>query len=100
MEDIVNGVLKDLSVVLNGKGDVLARIVLPSEFRCVKDPVSRDFRDLLVLRHILEVADFLSYCYVQFYQRKLMKILVCQKFVNRKYRQRLFAVFFISPLQS
>ena len=60
VEDIVGGILEHLHVALAGQGDVLARDVFPQEFRCVKDSVSRDFRDFLVLRHILEIATFFS----------------------------------------
>ena len=60
VEDIVDGILEHLHVALAGKGDVLARDVFPEEFRCVKDSVSRDFRDFQILRHILEIATFYS----------------------------------------
>ena len=60
VEDIVDGILEHLHVALAGQGDVLARDVFPEEFRCVEDSVSRDFRDFLVLRHILEVTTFFA----------------------------------------
>ena len=60
VEDIVDGILEHLHVSLGGQGDVLARDVFPQEFRCVKDSVSRDFRDFIVLRHILEIATFFA----------------------------------------
>ena len=43
---------------LDGRGDMIDRHFLPRDFRCVEESVSRDTRDFLVLRHILEAANF------------------------------------------
>ena len=43
---------------LGGEGGLIGRQVLPTDFRCVQESVTRDFRDFLVLRHILESVEF------------------------------------------
>ena len=53
----IDDLLKLFYVALGGEGEIVGRQVLPDDFRCVDESVSRDFRDFLVLRHILEVAN-------------------------------------------
>ena len=53
----IEDLLKLFYVGLGGEGEIIGRHVLPVDFRCVQESVSRDFRDFLVLRHILEAAD-------------------------------------------
>ena len=57
LEVKIDGLLKLFYVGLGGEGEIIGRQVLPREFRCVQESVSRDFRDFLVLRHILQVAN-------------------------------------------
>ena len=58
VEAKVDSLLKLLHVGLGGEGGLVGRQVLPTDFTCVQESVSRDFRDFLVLRHILESVEF------------------------------------------
>ena len=55
---LLTDILELLYITSAGQGDLLARDVLPLDFRCVRDSVSRDIRDFLVMRHTFEVALF------------------------------------------
>ena len=55
---LLEDILELLFIVSTGNRDILARDVLPADFRCVHHSVSRDIRDFLVLRHTLEAATF------------------------------------------
>ena len=57
IEAKIDDLLKLLYVVLGGEGEIIGRHVLPLDFTCVHESVSRDYRDFLVLRHILEAAN-------------------------------------------
>ena len=57
IEAKIDDLLKLLYVVLGGEGEMIGRHVLPIDFTCVHESVSRDYRDFLVLRHILEAAN-------------------------------------------
>ena len=56
LEVKIDDLLKLFYVGLDGEGEIIGRHVLPREFRCVDESVTRDFRDFFVLRHILQVA--------------------------------------------
>ena len=58
LEAKVDSLLKLLHVGLGGEGSLVGRRVLPTGFTCVQESVTRDFRDFLVLRHILESVEF------------------------------------------
>ena len=58
---LLEDILELLYIALTGNRDILARDVLPADFRCVHHSVSRDIRDFLVLRHTLEAATFFSF---------------------------------------
>ena len=60
LEAKIDDLLKLFYVGLGGEGELVDRHVLPREFWCVEESVSRDFRDFLVLRHILQVANLYS----------------------------------------
>ena len=57
LEAKIDDLLKLFYVGLGGEGELIGRRVLPRDFSCVQESVSRDFRDFLVLRHILQVAN-------------------------------------------
>lgn len=57
LEAKIDDLLKLFYVGLGGEGELVDRHVLPREFWCVEESVSRDFRDFLVLRHVLQVAN-------------------------------------------
>ena len=58
VESKIDSLLKLLHVGLGGEGGLVGRQVLPTDFTCVQESVSRDFRDFLVLRHTLESVEF------------------------------------------
>ena len=60
VEDIIDGILEHLYIASAGQGDILGRDAFSQEFRCVQESVSRDFRDFLILRDILEITTFFS----------------------------------------
>ena len=57
IETKIDDLLKLFYVVLGWEGEIIGRHVLPKDFRCVNESVSRDYRDFLVLRHILKAAN-------------------------------------------
>ena len=57
IETKIDNLLKLFYMVLGWEGEIIGRHVLPKDFRCVNESVSRDYRDFLVLRHILKAAN-------------------------------------------
>ena len=60
LEAKIYDLLKLFFIGLGGEGEIINRQVMPREFRCVQESVSRDFRDFIVLRHILKAANLYS----------------------------------------
>ena len=58
VENQIQAILELPYASLAEKEAPLSWKVLPDGFRCARDSVSRDVRDFLVLRHILEAASF------------------------------------------